>query len=234
MQTELNFNYISPVRKYLDKEIGEWAAYITNETLEKTYSILRYINKFADVENYYPERKDVFRIYKDVKLENIKVVILGTSPSAYGNSNGYAFGCKETIDKTLEIVYSSIIKTCPKKQLVYTDKGLEYLVKQGVFLLNTNLTTERSVNNSHKKLGWKYLINNTIDIINNNRDFIVWILWGSEVKKYKKRIDNNTHLILTNTHPSSVIYNKTDWDCNDFNECNNFLEGCQINKIKWR
>lgn len=231
-QFEIPLGYVSPVKNEIKKEIGDWAEYLAVDTIQKTYSLLNYLNKFGDFEYYFPRRDEVFRIYNDLSLENIKVVILGKQPYNNYNNNGYAFGCKYEYDKNLFHIFKSIMKAYPNKQISDASKDLEYLVKQGVFLLNTKLTIQKD--SPKKNIGWKSLVSNTVELINNNNDFVVWMLWGRDVQYYEKFIDNPTHLVLKDVHPSYAIICETSWECNHFKECNDYLKSVNLKEIKWR
>lgn len=241
MQTSINFENLENIEStekevslYIRESLKGWVGYFNQSSLNFLSLILHHIENCRHVSTVYPSKENTLKIYKDLDLKDIKVVILGQDPYYNGNANGYAFGCKESISSSLGQIYNSISKQYPHNPNLLKDKELSYLVKQGVFLLNSILTVEKDKPYSHHRKGWQNFIKDTVKLINNNRDFIVWMLWGKIAQEYKIYIDNPTHLVLTHTHPSYASRNKIDWDCNHFKLCNNYLESAHKEPIQWR
>ena len=139
-------------------------------------------------------------------LDQVKVVILGQDPYHGPNqAHGLCFSVPNSIKPPPSLI--NIFKELEDdigKKIDFTNGNLEHWAKQGVFLLNTTLTVERSRPLSHQKLGWNIFTDKVISTINKSRENIVFILWGSFAQSKKELIDSNKHLILTAPHPSPL------------------------------
>lgn len=180
----------------------------------------------------FPDEKDVFRIFKDCPYSSIKVVIIGQDPYFNGNANGYAFGCKVNISPSLAKISEAI--RAYRSSLGITNKGdmgLKFLVEQGVFLYNTRLTVQEGIPLSHSSLGWEYFTEQVIKTL-NEKDNLVWMLWGKEAQGYEKMI-NTRHLILKAEHPVAAARSNRDWKCTAFADANEYLINRSLTKINW-
>lgn len=177
----------------------------------------------------YPEKQDIFRIFKSLSLEQIKVVILGQDPYYNGLANGYAFGSKNgSIPKSMMEIRKSM-----GKETMEFDPSFSYLVNQGVFLYNVILTVEKDKPNSHKNIGWITFSGEIVKLISEKTDNVVWMLWGKEAQAFKDIINNKKHLILEHTHPAFAVRSKIDWKCDHFEKANQYLESVGKTKINW-
>lgn len=219
------------LRERLEPYLGDWVLKLNSLQIQQLQITLQLVNVDSRSNTVYPKKNEVFRIFKNCKLEDIRVVILGQDCYHNGNANGYAFGCAQTMSPSLHQIVDSIKKTLPKTD-IKKDIGLQYLVDQGVFLLNTILTVRAGSPLSHDNLGWQSF---TIDIVKliQTRNDIVWLLWGSKAKEYTKIITNPTHFIIEDTHPASASHNNRDWNSKCFVECNNILREKNLKEIVW-
>ena len=217
-------------REIFKVSLGDWVNHLEYNTLDKLKTTLGLVNKDRDKFLVYPDRVDVLRLFKDCKLEDIKVVVLGQDCYYNGNANGYAFGCKEKVSPSLTQILKAMENTITPSNI---DKNIDltYLVKQGVFLLNTILTVRSGTPLSHDHLGWQNFTKDVIELIDKKHKNIVWLLWGSKAKAYSNIIKNG--LILTDSHPASASYNNQVWNTNCFVECNKYLKENGKEEIKW-
>jgi uracil-DNA glycosylase len=100
-------------------------------------------------------------------------------------------------------------------------------------LLNTTLTVEKSKPLSHQKLGWDIFTDKVISVINEVKDHVVFILWGSFAQSKRDLIDSNRHLILTAPHPSPLSAHRGFFGSKPFSKTNAFLVSKQIDIIQW-
>jgi uracil-DNA glycosylase len=168
-----------------------------------------------------------------LKLEDIKVVILAQDPYFTPNTaNGLAFGCATGFSPSLKIIVQTMMKemnvTKPNEN---TNPNLEYLVKQGVFLLNSILTVEEGKALSHVDIGWQKFTNSIISMISNKTNAI-FLLWGNEAQT-KKGLLKLTSIVMTATHPAFAAREKTKWDCNHFSKVNIELKNRNQKEIQW-
>ena len=114
------------------------------------------------------------------------------------------------------------------------DTNLTRWADQGVFLLNTVLTVEKSRSKSHSKLGWQDFTKATIEALSKNGNNIIFMLWGGDAKNYKKLIDLKKHHVLESGHPSPMSANRGYWFGNrHFSKANEILKTLKKKEIKW-
>lgn len=211
----------------------EWDNFLDTER-EKDY--FKKINEFLDTQNsgdIFPPSNLIFNAFDLTKLDDIKVVIIGQDPyHGDGQANGLAFSVNDgvKIPPSLRNIFKEI-KNEYGYEMVSGD--LTSWAKQGVFLLNTILTVEKSKPESHKDIGWEIFTNNAIKWISNSRENLVFMLWGNHAKSKEKYIDSDKHLILKSTHPSPFSAYRGFLGCGHFRECDNHLTKLGLDKIKW-
>ena len=153
---------------------------------------------------YYPPGRQIFNAFNLTPLNNVKVVILGQDPyHGPGQAHGLSFSVPDSVKPppSLINIYKELQDDL-KKEVNFNNGNLENWAKQGVFLLNTTLTVERSKPLSHQKIGWDIFTNKVISVISNELENIVFILWGSFAQSKKEYIDSSKHQILIAPHPS--------------------------------
>lgn len=209
------------------KYLGDWAKHIDFECKSMLDVIIQRLNieyarSFTEI---YPAKKDVFKIFRRLKLDDIKVVIIGQDPYYNGQANGYAFGSGiNTVPDSLKHIRRSM----PGEDTIF-EPSLEYLVEQGVFLMNTIMTVEKGKPESHVNLGWLYFTRYVVNLIIRTNRPVVWLLWGNYAKSYANLIPEY-QAVLTYSHPVSAEYNKTKWNCPHFEQANKML----VQPIIWK
>ena len=184
---------------------------------------------------FYPAGKDLFKAFNLTPLDQLKVVILGQDPYHGPNqAHGLCFSVPESIKPPPSLI--NIFKELTDDLGMKTKRAngnLESWARQGVFLLNTTLTVEKSKPLSHQKLGWDIFTDKVISVINEVKDHVVFILWGSFAQSKKDLIDSNRHLILTAPHPSPLSAHRGFFGSKPFSKTNAFLVSKQIDMIQW-
>ena len=185
--------------------------------------------------SFYPAGKDLFKAFNLTPLDQLKVVILGQDPYHGPNqAHGLCFSVPESIKPPPSLI--NIFKELTDDLGIKTERAngnLESWARQGVFLLNTTLTVEKSKPLSHQKLGWDIFTDKVISVINEVKDHVVFILWGSFAQNKKDLIDSNKHLILTAPHPSPLSAHRGFFGSKPFSKTNAFLVSKQIDIIDW-
>lgn len=184
---------------------------------------------------FYPPGSLIFNSFNLTPLEKIKVVILGQDPyHGPGQAHGLCFSVPEGVrpPPSLLNIYKELESDLDKKVNIQNG-NLEAWANQGVFLLNTTLTVEKSKPLSHQDLGWSEFTDTVISLINKELKNIVFILWGSHAQTKKNLIDINKHHILTSPHPSPLSAHRGFFGSKPFSKTNDFLESKQIDKIDW-
>lgn len=182
----------------------------------------------------FPDRDDVFKIFS-LPPSGIKVVILGQDPYYNGVADGYAFSSKnnQQLPKSLENIFNEI-ETDLNTLVLDRDPNLQRWVNQGVFLLNTILTVQAGVPNSHAGLGWEKFTERVLTAISNLKQPIAFILWGNNAKSYKRFLTNPNHLVITSAHPSPLSAHKGFFGSKPFSKVNEYLIQRKIQPIDWR
>lgn len=184
----------------------------------------------------YPPSGLIFNALNTTPLEQVKVVILGQDPYHGPNqAHGLSFSVQRgvALPPSLRNIFHEL----------HTDLGLDIpkhgdltrWAEQGVLLLNSVLTVEAAQPTSHQKRGWEEFTDHVIDVLNEQREHIVFILWGAYAQRKGQRIDPNKHLILKAAHPSPLAANRGGFfGCKVFSKTNNYLKQHGIEPIDWQ
>lgn len=185
----------------------------------------------------YPASEDIFSVFKYTPFEKIKVVLIGQDPYHGENqAHGLSFSVpksQEKIPPSLQNIFKEIVHEFPHKKNLYTNGNLEYLAKQGVFLLNAILTVEAGKAGSHQKKGWEIFTDTVIKTLSEKNKNIVFLLWGSFAQKKSILIDETKHCILKAPHPSPLSAYRGFFGCNHFVQANEYLRKNNISEIDW-
>ncbi|GHV34840.1 uracil-DNA glycosylase 2 [Bacteroidia bacterium] len=184
----------------------------------------------------FPPNKLIFNAFSLTPFEEVKVVILGQDPYHEVNqAHGLAFSVPESVflPPSLQNIYKEIENDLGITKN-YHNGNLSNWAKQGVFLLNTCLTVREHIANSHSGKGWENFTDCVIKTLSDNKEGIVFILWGSNARNKKSLINNNKHLILEAVHPSPLSANRGGFfGCKHFSKCNDYLISKGKNPIEW-
>ncbi|MFV5343724.1 uracil-DNA glycosylase [Acinetobacter oleivorans] len=184
----------------------------------------------------YPPSKQIFSALNTTPLAEVKVVILGQDPYHGPNqANGLSFSVQKGIalPPSLRNIFHEL----------HTDLGipaprhgdLTKWATQGVLLLNSVLTVEAGQPTSHQKQGWEAFTDEVIDVLNEQREHIVFILWGAYAQRKGQRINRDKHLVLTAAHPSPLAANRGGFfGCKVFSKTNQYLKQHGIEPIDWQ
>lgn len=213
-----------------------WESFIDNE---KKQEYFKGINSFLHNENktkiIYPEKTLILNAFKQTSLDNLKVVILGQDPYHNdGQAMGLAFSVpsKIKIPPSLKNIFKEI-QSNMKRPSSCLDGNLTPWAKQGVLLLNTALSVEAHKANSHKNIGWLKFTDNVIEHISEDKENIIFLLWGSKAISKSKLIDTTKHHILTAPHPSPLSAYRGFFGCEHFSKCNGILRSLNKREIIW-
>jgi uracil-DNA glycosylase len=210
---------------------------ILEKEFEKSYfkDLVEFVKNEYSKNTCYPKGLDIFAAFDYCSFDDVKVVILGQDPYHGPNqANGLCFSVKDGITHppSLINIFKEISTDLNK---VYPKSGnLEMWAKQGVLLLNATLTVRAHEAGSHQKKGWETFTDEVIKQISNNKEHVVFLLWGGFAKKKAKLIDKKKHFILESGHPSPLSANRGYWFGNQhFSKTNEILLSKGFKKINW-
>jgi len=197
-------------------------------------SIATYLRKEKQSgKKIYPPGSLIFNAFNTTPFEEVKVVILGQDP--YHNP-GEAMGLSFSVPKGVRVPPS--LRNIYKE--LKDDLGIEpprhgdltKWAEQGVFLLNAMLTVEHKSAGSHQKIGWQNFTNAVIRKLSDEREGLVFMLWGGFARKKKELIDRDKHLVLEAAHPSPLAGGAY-FGSRHFSKANAYLEEQGKSPIDW-
>lgn len=184
----------------------------------------------------YPPNHLIFNALNTTPLDRVKVVIIGQDPYHGPNqAHGLSFSVQKgvALPPSLRNIFHELHNDLGVKIPKHGD--LTHWAEQGVLLLNAVLTVEAAQPTSHQKRGWEEFTDHVIDVLNEQREHIVFILWGAYAQRKGQRIDQNKHLVLKAAHPSPLSANRGGFfGCKVFSKTNNYLKQYGIEPIDWQ
>ena len=182
----------------------------------------------------YPHPKNIFNAFAFCPFDQVKVVILGQDPyHGTGQAHGLSFSVPAgiKIPPSLQNIYKELKSDIGKE--IPPSGNLEHWAKQGVLLLNATLTVRAGVAGSHQGLGWETFTDTIIKTISDQKEHIVFILWGKYAEAKTNLIDKEKHLIITSPHPSPFSAYTGFFGSKPFSKTNEYLEKHGLEKIEW-
>lgn len=200
----------------------------------------------------YPKPKDMFRAFDMCPFDKVKVVILGQDPyHGVGQANGLCFAVNPEVEAppSLKNIFKEIETDLGTVEHPYAiqrkesgtgtnnydlDGDLTRWAKQGVLLLNATLTVRASQPGSHQKKGWEEFTDAVIKALSDQREHIVFMLWGNYARNKGAHIDRTKHLVLECAHPSPFSVHNGFFGCKHFSKANKYLQDYGLGEIDWR
>lgn len=216
---------------------SSWQNALTKE-LEKPYflQLMEYVDDEYEKNICFPPKELIFNAFNLCSFNDLKVVIIGQDPyHGTGEANGLCFSVNDNvkIPPSLRNIFAEINSDLERIMLP-TSGNLEHWAKQGVLLLNATLTVRKDEANSHKHLDWQKFTDAVIQTISNEKEHVVFLLWGGFAQKKIKFIDESKHCVLQSGHPSPLSANRGFWFGNKhFSKTNNYLISNNLNVINW-
>lgn len=214
-----------------------WKEVLKDEFEQPYFTTIKQLLR-QEIQNGYkifPPGKLIFNAFDSTPFDKVKVVIIGQDPyHNIGQAHGLCFSVMEGIatPPSLENIYKEL-KTDIGMEIPQSG-NLQKWANQGVFLLNASLTVRAHQANSHKDIGWHTFTDSVIRKLSDEREGIVFLLWGGFAKKKIKLIDELKHYVLTSGHPSPLSANRGYWFGNKhFSKTNELLEKQGIEPIDW-
>lgn len=219
-----------------DVKIDESWKMILKSEFEKSYwqELTGFVRKQYLTGKVYPPAKNIFRAFDLCPLDKVKVVIVGQDPyHGEKQANGLSFAVNEgiTLPPSLKNIYKEIYDDLGITPLSSGD--LSRWAKQGVLMLNSVLTVAAGNPASHKTKGWEKFTDAVIKILNDNRENIVYLLWGKYAQTKGEVINREKNLVLISGHPSPYSAHLF-FGQHHFSKCNEYLKKNGVKAIDWR
>ncbi|MDI9325265.1 MAG: uracil-DNA glycosylase [Alphaproteobacteria bacterium] len=195
--------------------------------------LLTKVHHCYNTQEVFPPARDVFRAYTLCPFHNTKVVIVGQDPyHDFYQAHGLSFSVPEEIPAppTLHNIFKEL-RTDTHSTRTNTD--LTDWAEQGVLLLNSVLTVQAHKAASHTTLGWQQLTDETIKVLSEKENNIVFMLWGNYAKTKIPFIDETKHLIIQSSHPSPLSAHAGFFGSKPFSKTNSYLKKHGIDPIDW-
>lgn len=207
------------------------------EEFEKPYfaELTTFVKKEYVDEVVYPPPKHIFRAFDLTPFNEVRVVILGQDPyHGKGQANGLCFAVEEGVrlPPSLQNIFKEIESEFGQK-MKNVSGDLTRWAKQGVLLLNATLTVRAHVAGSHQNKGWEKFTDAAIKALSEQREGLVFILWGNYARQKGAHIDRSKHLVLESPHPSPFSAYNGFFGNGHFKKANEYLESHDKKPIDW-
>jgi len=213
-----------------------WNALLSSEFDKEYYLKLdSFLDEAYNKVNVFPQRNDVFKAFESCDFDNLKVVIIGQDPyPTKGHAHGLCFSVKEDVSplpKSLINVFKELSDDLKIPQPA--NGNLEQWANQGVLLLNNVLTVEEGLADSHSGKGWEQFTDRVLELINDKKENVVFLLWGKKAQTKGSKIDDSRHCILKTVHPSPLSVYRGFYGCKHFSKTNEYLKKHALKEIEW-
>ena len=196
----------------------------------KSFLLARYLAG----KTIYPKKSQIFNALNTTSFESVKVVLLGQDPY-HGpfQAHGLSFSVNKGIalPPSLKNIFQELKDDLGIENSQHGD--LSTWAKQGVFLLNSTLTVERGKPGSHQNRGWERFTDVIIQKLNDEKNHLVFLLWGSYAARKGQFIDRSKHLVIATPHPSPFSAHRGFFGSRPFSKINSYLEQHHQKPIDW-
>lgn len=204
---------------------------------EKEYfkNLVEFVKNEYATGKVYPPGKLIFNAFDKCPFDETKVVILGQDPyHGAGQAMGLSFSVNDGIPAPPSLI--NIFKEIKEDLEIPVPKSgnLERWANQGVLLLNATLTVRASEAGSHQKMGWENFTDAVIKCISEEKEGVVFMLWGKYAQDKGAIINTSKHLVLKASHPSPMAANRGGWfGTKHFSKANEYLLNRGLSQINW-
>ena len=214
---------------------SSWKSRLANEFNAPYFEQLtNFVRNAYTHHQIFPPAKLIFNAFDLCPFDKVKVVIIGQDPyHGLGQAHGLSFSVNENIPlpPSLKNIYQEIRSDLGIQPLSHGN--LERWAKQGVLLLNATLTVQANLAGSHQKKGWETFTDSAIKAVANEKEHVVFLLWGNYAQQKAQYIDRTKHLVLTAVHPSPLSAHRGFFGCKHFSQTNQYLTEHGLEPINW-
>lgn len=213
-----------------------WKDHLAGE-FEKPY--FKELQEFVTDEyrsaSVFPKSLGLFRAFNDTPFDSVRVVILGQDPyHGEGQAMGLSFSVPEEvrIPPSLKNIYKEL-KSDLEISTLKRSGDLSHWARQGVLLLNSTLSVREGEAGSHQGKGWEQFTDRVIETLSDEKEHLVFILWGNYAKSKGARIDRSRHLVIESAHPSPLSAHNGFFGSKPFSKTNTYLSEHLFTPISW-
>lgn len=214
-----------------------WQHFLADEIQQPYFKdLMRAVDDEYQNHSCFPPKELLFAAFDYCSFNDLKVVIIGQDPyHGEGEPNGLCFSVNDgvRIPPSLRNIFRELNDDLGTVFLP-TSGNLEHWAKQGILLLNSSLSVRKDSPNSHKHLKWNLFTDAVIQTISQQKENVVFLLWGNFAHKKGIIIDRTKHLVLESGHPSPMSANQGKWFGNQhFSQTNTYLKAKGKTEIDW-
>ena len=183
----------------------------------------------------YPPGPLIFNAFNKTPFDKVKVVLIGQDPyHEPGQAHGLCFSVQDGVPhpKSLINIFKELHDDVGFE--IPVNGNLEKWTEQGVFLLNATLTVRAHVAGSHQNHGWERFTDAAISKLSEQREGLVFLLWGNYARPKEAIIDTSKHYILSTVHPSPLSASRGFFGCKHFSKTNEILRKLGKTEINWQ
>lgn len=213
-----------------------WKNVLQKEFDEKYFEdLIQFVKSEYQKTTVYPPAKFIFSAFDLTPFDKVKVVILGQDPYHGENqANGLAFSVSDNIPipPSLVNIYKEI-KSDLRVETKNKNGNLENWARQGVLMLNATLTVRANTAGSHQNKGWEKFTDAVVKVLSEQKENLVFILWGAYAQKKGLVIDESKHLVIRSAHPSPLSAYNGFLGSKPFSQTNSYLIFSGKDPIDW-
>jgi uracil-DNA glycosylase len=216
---------------------SSWKTVLADE-IQKPYfkDLMKAVDEEYKNHTCFPPKELIFAAFDQCSFDDLKVVIIGQDPyHGVNEANGLCFSVNDgvRIPPSLRNIFREMNNDFGTVFLP-SSGNLEHWAKQGILLLNASLSVRIDSPNSHKHLKWDTFTEAVIQKISEEKEHVVFLLWGSFAQKKGSKIDRTKHLVLESGHPSPMSANQGKWfGKKHFSQANAYLKLKGKREIEW-
>jgi uracil-DNA glycosylase len=220
----------------MDIKIEEsWKNQLQGEFEQEYFKqLIEFVKEEYKTKTVFPPGKEIFSAFNSSPFPSTRVVIIGQDPyHGPGQANGLCFSVKDgmRVPPSLVNIFKEIRNDLGKP--IPASGDLRRWAEQGVLLLNATLTVRASEAGSHQNKGWETFTDAVIKRISEQKQHMVFLLWGAYAQKKGEIIDRSKHLVLMSAHPSPFSADRGFFGNKHFSQTNAYLKSKGLPEIDW-
>jgi uracil-DNA glycosylase len=217
---------------------SSWKAVLKEEFAKPYFEQIVYFLKTERMagKTIYPPGPLIFNAFDQTPFDEVKVVIIGQDPyHGAGQAHGLCFSVQDGVSPPPSLVnIFKEIQTDIGVEMAFKKGNLTHWAQQGVLLLNAALTVRANEPFSHSKIGWATFTDAVIQKIAEEKERVIFLLWGKFAQEKQALIDETKHHVLKAAHPSPFSADKGFFGCKHFSKTNQLLQAQGKDPIDWK